>query len=214
MFHNVTDRTDTMSERQEAGQGLWCILLTASQRTVALADALAAAGFEAWTPRRMETRRRPRSTIYVDREVPIASRFVFVPARHLDALWRARSLPKSPFPSFSVFGVGYRVALVRDADIAALRAEEEQHARLWQALLDRREKKQKRSQRYFYARGATVSLPGQASFTGLIGVVQSGDGKSAMVDFGGGRHWKIEAWRLAPVHVEQNVPKSIAARAA
>lgn len=183
-------------------QGKWCILRTSGGSTLALASKLHDAGYGGWAPRKMESRRRPRSTLTIDREVAIAPTFVFVPAERLDDLWRAHSLPMSPFPQFSIFTLGQRVPLVSEKDIVGLRNEEERAAGIWEAMKQRLEQRQKRSQRYFYPRGSKVTVSGESNFTGLIGIVQSGDNRSAVIDFGGGREWKIDTWRLAPNAIE------------
>ena len=66
----------------------WCILRTSGARTLALADLLTRAGFEAWSPRKTLKRMKPgvkprldgtRPTIEID--TPILPTFVFARGR-------------------------------------------------------------------------------------------------------------------------------------
>ena len=50
----------------------WCILRTSGAKTLALADSLAAAKYEVWTPRQAKTRHRPNSPIKIMSDCPIA----------------------------------------------------------------------------------------------------------------------------------------------
>lgn len=200
---------------EEGRAGKWCILQTSAGRTLPLARALSAAGYEGWTPRRMESRRRPRSTVTIDRELAIAPGFVFVPSRHLDDLWRALALPVCPFPPFSVFTVGRRVPEISGTDIQGLKAEETKADIEWQAFVDRREKKLKRSQRYLYGRGTVVRVADQDSMLGMVGVVAGGNDRVAQIEFSNGHKWNIETWRLIPDHVDAALSgKDAAARTA
>lgn len=131
----------------------------------------------------------------------------------------------SPHPRFSILRHRGAVPLISDGQIAGLRAEEAEKAALRQAMLEaesaeaaqavrnaamkneaarrRADKKLEKERRARIAGGRRVKPGDQVeveahpAFAGMSGVVESHDGSSAWVDFGGARSFKIDAWRLA-----------------
>ncbi|HEX8382437.1 MAG TPA: hypothetical protein VF592_03580 [Sphingomonas sp.] len=213
-------------------EGGWCILRTSGPRTLALARSLAAAGFEVWTPARtfrrvLQKGRKGERKVQVD--APILPTFVFARASHLSALAYAAAEPVSPHPPFSIFRHGGRIPLVNGSDVAGLRDEEGRAAEAWRALLDadtreeaqririaalkteRARRKAQRAERRTFQPGDQVDIGEMPAFTGKIGTVIKGDGRSALVDFGGAFPMRIEAWRLSPHDVQE---ENIAAQAA
>jgi hypothetical protein len=185
-----------------AGQseGKWCILRTSGGRTIALMASLVEAGFDVWTPVQVERKRLPRGRkAHVERNVPIIPTFVFARAESIADLYRVLGMPVSPHPAFSIFRYAGRIPLVRDEEIANLRSAEE---RSKLAIL----KKQRRS----IAPGTKVRTQ-EPAFMGLTGVVEEGDGRMAVVSFGGGFRVKIATWLLQPDRVGNDQPYSGAA---
>jgi hypothetical protein len=173
----------------------WCILRTAGPRTLMLAQSLVAAGLDVWTPAQVIKVRRPRSKITRERVSPIMPTFVFARASHLGELQRLRNLPVSPHPGFSIFRHAGTVPIIGDRDIASLRSLEAAEAAKRQAGLDREQRKGLKKQRHVFAIGERVHVP-EGSFTGLTGVVQGGDGKFALICFGGTVQVKIATFLL------------------
>ncbi|UAK23655.1 transcription termination/antitermination protein NusG [Sphingomonas nostoxanthinifaciens] len=185
------------------GDDKWCILRTSAARTLPLAESLAAAGFEVWTPRETQRRRIHRARkAEEDCTVAIAPSFVFAKAESVPDLVTIIAAPFSQHPRFSLFRYAGRVPLIAAADLNELRRAEERAAH-----------KQKRSQRYIYPRGAHVRVEHQA-FGGLIGIVQDCDGKHARVAltlFGKPFEMKIATWLLRTDDVTKREPSGIAA---
>ena len=75
---------------------LWCILRTSPGRTIALAASLNEAGIKAWTPQQTITRKRPRSSSTVERQLALAPTFVFAEAG--GGREQARPPPPTPPP--------------------------------------------------------------------------------------------------------------------
>ena len=173
----------------------WCILRTSGPRTLPLAQSLAAAGLDVWTPAQVIKVRRPRSKITRERTNPIMPTFVFARAKHLGELQRLRNLPISPHPGFSIFRHAGTVPIIGDREIGSLRALEAAEAAKHQAGLDREQRKGLKKQRHVFPIGERVQVP-ESSFTGLTGVVQGGDGKFALICFGGSVQLKIATFLL------------------
>jgi transcription antitermination factor NusG len=190
MFHNVTDRTDTMSERQEAGQGLWCVLRTGGARTIPLARSLAQAGLGAWTPSKTIKRIRPRSRIEQVIEAPIMPTFVFVPAANRFDLQAILRLPSSPHPQFSFFWCGNRSPLISDEEVDRLRLYEM-----------RIRGETRRVERPAVNVGAPVRVT-EGAFAGMSGVIVGENGRRGIVDFGGNFPVEIDAWQLRTLEIE------------
>jgi transcription antitermination factor NusG len=169
----------------------WCILRTSPGRTLALAKSLSAAGLDVWTPTQTHDRRRPRSKETVEIEAPIMPTFVFARASLVPELMRLRSLEVSPHPGFSIFQHMGRTPLIADREIANLRVVEEIAVRA----------RLKKSHRYVFPAGQKVSVA-EGNFVGLEGVVEGGDGKFALVCFGGAMQFKIATFLLRTDEVQ------------
>lgn len=170
----------------------WCILRTGGARTLPLAAALAAAGFEAWTPSEMVKRRVCRSRKAKEAQpAAIMPTFVFVRARHLPDLHHILRLPSNPYPAFSLFRYLGDVVRVRDSEVERLRVVERR------AL--------PRAQRPTYQPGAGVRLA-EGPYAGMSGVIQSSNGRRTMIAFGGWMTIEIETSTLPPDAVEQMKP--------
>nr|WP_047169444.1 hypothetical protein [Sphingomonas sp. Y57] len=186
-----------------APTGRWCILRTSPGRTLGLMAALSSAGFDAWTPRQTQTRRRPRSKVTVEREVPIAPTFVFVRAEHVRDLAAAEAALVNPFPAFTIFRHAGRIPLIADGEVAGLRQAEEKA----QLLARRRVRRQ-------LALGQRVNVD-DGAFAGLTGVVEESGDRFALIAFGATFRMRIATWLLSPDGVEHTEPnKGSAARAA
>jgi len=183
-------------KRADDGNG-WLILRTGGQRTLPLAKSLQGVGLEAWTPMQVITRRRHRSKESVRSEIAIVPTFVFVRHRHLLDVAAILAEPLSPHPPFSIFRYGGRAPIIADRSLADLRAVEGRHK---MAVL--------RAQRRAVPVGQAVRLA-EGPFAGLDGVVEGGNGKYAMVNFGG--HWRVEVatWLI----LGDEVPSSTASKA-
>ena len=152
--------------------GKWCILRTSGPRTLKLAQSLAAAGFEVWTPVRTirQTGRGRKRKEVVLKEVPLAPCLIFARAVHGLDLLRLRREPAS---RFDLLRDENGVALVRDAALNGLRAAEERFRR---SLL--------KSTRRQLVVGSSIRLT-SGGFAGMSGVVKQGRKGKAVVDLGG-----------------------------
>lgn len=163
------------NDRMVGGQG-WCILRTGGSRTLSLAASLTAAGLTAWTPTQMVRRAgrgRQRRDVE-ERPAPITPTFVFAAAGDLYDLVGIASDPVSGHPPFSIFRHRGRYPLISDRSLAPLREEEDRH-RLRHLKTTRR----------VVEPGTSICLT-EGAFAGMTGVVERGNGKRAVVNFGGG----------------------------
>ena len=175
----------------------WCVLRTNGARTLPLAKALVAAGFDAWTPMRIDKRRAHRAgKAMVEREAPLLPTFVFVQADRLLDLHMVLALPVNPYPAFSIFRYNGRVPLLADREIERLRMAERKAA----------PKEKART----FAPGAKVKTE-EGPYAGLSGVVKQGDGRFTLVAFGGWMDVKIETFVLLPDAVQHPQPVTGAA---
>lgn len=168
----------------------WCILRMSGPRTLAVADSLAEAGLEVWTPRRIDRRRLPRGKKgHREVEVALMPTFAFARVAHLADLQAIRADPKSPHPAFSIFKHLNGFPSVADREINALRAEE-QRARV-------------KKDRHTFAPGTRVQVP-EGAFAGLSGqVVESGNGKFTLVCYGGAFEVQIATFLLRTEEVHE-----------
>jgi len=111
-----------MGRRDNMADG-WIILRMAGQRTLPVARALAAAGFEVWTPiERVAKRRAAGRTgkVVVDR--PMVPTIVFARADRRSELHAITLLPVSPFPPFSILlDTDRTIVAVSDASLERMR---------------------------------------------------------------------------------------------
>lgn len=172
----------------------WCILRTSGGRTLALAESLGEAGYDVWSPSRTLRRRRPRSQKTTEIAAPIMPTFVFARAGQLHDLAVLAASPISPHPSFSIFRHAGRIPLVSDREVAGARAEEDK-ARQAEA------RAAAKSHRRVFPIGQPVTVT-DGAFTGLEGVVEGGDGRFALVTFGGAISWAISTFLLTSDELE------------
>lgn len=170
--------------------GKWCILRMAGSRTLGLAKSLNEAGIEAWTPARVQTIKRPRSTLTVSRDMPIAPTFVFAKAEHVRELLALASSPVSRHPQFSVFRHGGRIPLVSGAGLAGLKSEE-----------DRAKIKSRRAKRRALVMGQRVRI-NDGAYAGLNGIVEKAKGRWVVVAFDGAVEMTVDSWLLATDDVD------------
>ncbi|WCT75021.1 hypothetical protein PQ455_07340 [Sphingomonas naphthae] len=168
----------------------WAILRTSGGRTLALAAALAEAGYDAWTPMQVQDRRRARGRPPTEQRVPIMPTVVFVRADRVSDLYRALSLPVNPFPAFSIFQQAGRVPVISDWELDCLRSAEERAARA-----------RMKSERREFTIGGAVKVA-EGILQGMVGVVVDAKGKAPTIDLGGGWVMKIEGWLLRPDDVD------------
>lgn len=117
--------------------------------------------------------------------------FVFARATELATLQVIRADPMSSHPAFSIFRHLDRIPFIAEQEVAALRAEEERAQR---AALKRH--------RHTFAPGARVQVP-DGAFAGLSGqVIDGGDGRSALVCFGGAFEVKVATFLLRTEEVQ------------
>jgi hypothetical protein len=208
-------------------RSLWCILRTSGRRTLGLASSLSAVGIEAWTPKRTLKRpvpgRRPEKNgkrILMEVDAPIIPTFVFAPARHIHALASMANDPIGLHHGFSIFSHAGRIPLIGDREISGLKDEEQRAEKLINDLrecenreaqrqlraaamrTDRERRKAMRSELRDIAAGQHVTVQHMPSMSGLTGVVQASDGRSAVVTFNGLLTMTIEAWQLIPFDVQ------------
>lgn len=173
----------------------WCILRTSGGRTLALAASLAEAGYDVWTPTDVIHRRRPRSRETIEITVPIMPTFVFARKRHLHALAMVRELPISPHPPFSIFRyAGDNTPCVSDSEIAGARAEEAK-------AKQRSDRAAAKAHRRTFPIGTKVAVK-DGAFVGLEGLVEGGDGRFALVTFGGTISLKVATILLTSEELE------------
>ena len=180
--------------------------------------------FKRVKPGKQRDVRGHRITVEID--APILATFVFAREEHLADLVELASRPLTEHPAFSVFQHAGRFPIVANREVTGLRQAEEEAAAAIQLLRDaetREEadrlrvdmlksesakrraasaaeaerRKALRSERRDFAKGDAVTVDDMAAFTSMSGVVQSSDGRSALVVFGGTLSMKIEAWRLS-----------------
>ena len=209
-------RLSAAAKRERADGGaarLWCIVQTSSGRTLALADALADAGFDVWTPRGLTTVRKGRSKAPRDRAFAVMPGLVFVDADRLADLAHILNAPVNPYPAFTIFHAAGRVPLIASQEIDGFRHAEQQADREWEHVLRARQKKQ----RHTVAVGTEIRMS-EGPFAGMQGVVVDSNDKAAKVRFtlfGMLSEVEIASWLLLPDTVDGASPrKGTAARAA
>lgn len=167
----------------------WCIIRMSGARTLAVADSLADAGLEVWTPRRIDRRRLPRGKKgHKEVEVALMPTFAFARATHLRELQAIRADPKTPHPAFSIFKHLNSFPAIGDREINTLRSAEQ--------------KARSKKDRHTFAPGTRVQVP-EGAFTGLSGqVVDGGRGKFTLVCFGGSFEVQIATFLLRTDEVQ------------
>ena len=204
----------------------WCILRTNGPKTLALAEALDSAGFEAWTPRRLIRRPAPgqrRRLVLGQRRrmievaAAILSGFVFVREGAEDDLVRFAHSPINAHLPFTVMQRCGHAALVSEASVAGLRdaetkadveaqaerdAEDREAARRLRVERlgsERARIKALRQVRRSFGRGDRVMVSDSHALAGMEGEIIKSNGATAEIDFGGVYSVTVEAWRVLPV---------------
>lgn len=181
--------------RQDNGADGWCILRCAGPRTLKVAASLAAGGLDVWTPSETREQRRGRARERVECEVPIMPTFVFARAIAVGQLVDILSSPLNPHPPFSIFRFQGRIPVVADRDIAGLRQAEE-----------RGRVRRLRSERRVIPVGTNIRMT-EGGFAGISGVVEAGNGKFALVAFGGSFRVKIATFLLRTDEVQHQLTR-------
>lgn len=178
----MTDETDAF----------WCVLRMAGARTLPVADSLAEAGFEVWTPtetRKHNLRGGKRGT--VQKTLPIMPTFVFAHNRHQADLAAITRLPVSPHPRFTLFHYLDRVVTVKEAEMDRLRAGAHRSI--------------PKPRRPTLTVGTKV-VPDQGPYTGLAGEVVASKNGYCLVFFGGWMTVEIETFQLTPLGIDDAKP--------
>ncbi len=113
--------------------GQWIVLRCASSQTLRLADSLNEAGFEAWSPREIVTKRKGRDRVKVQIPKAVMPSYVFARASDLIDLVRTSKALSSPHPDFSLFRYYSRFPLIADATLDPLRIAERKGTPVQQA---------------------------------------------------------------------------------
>lgn len=164
--------------------GSWCILRMAGASTLRVADSLASAGLDVWTPREQSSLRAGPQRSRKRALVPAMPTYAFARAVHLPALVAESHKLVSAHPDFSVFRRHDHFPLIADVDLEPLR------------IAERRGQPIEKAARY--SKGDVVRCA-QAGFEGLPGIVEITRGKFALVCFHGfGIPVKVETALLSP----------------
>lgn len=155
--------------------GGWCILRMASADTLRLFKTLTSAGFEVWTPVEKRMGRMPRTRAIFDKEFPLMPSYIFASVHHLTELHSLAMLPNREHPKFSMFRYQGGIPLIADAQLNALRAEEERTGRIYEK---QRRKGQKGPR---LDRGSEVRMT-EGPFAGMSGIVEDHQGQFTLVD--------------------------------
>lgn len=177
----------------QMGDGLWCILRMAGPRTLAVAESLAGAGIEVWTP--VETKKhqlRAGKAGTVTKTLPMMPTFVFAHNRHQADLAAITRLPVSPHPRFALFRYLDRVVTVKEAEMDRLRAGAHRSI--------------PKPRRPTLPVGTRV-VPDQGPYTGLAGEVVASKNGYCLVFFGGWMKVEIETFQLNPLGVDDAKPQ-------
>lgn len=156
--------------------GQWIILRCSGANTLRLAQSLAWASIEAWSPVETQILRKGASRTRRQNRVPIMPTYVFAKAAHLHELLAIREAPTSPHPAFNFLRHVGEIRPIHDNALDALRIEEQkgrppEKARTWNL-------------------GDQVRYPA-AGFEGLVGTVERKKRKSVWVRFPN-HPWPIE----------------------
>lgn len=149
----------------------WIILRCSAANTLRLAQSLAWASIEAWSPSTIEAPRKGKSRSRRPKRVPLMGSFVFARAEHTADLIAIHEALSTPHPDFWLMRRHCgELAYIDDAELDPLRVAEQKTApkavaRQW-------------------SNGEKVRCP-TAGFEGLVGVVEGNRGKFVLVAFPG-----------------------------
>ncbi len=146
----------------------WCILRMAASSTVALADSLARAGYDVWTPIETKQRRTGPSRDRKQVRAPIMPTYIFARTHHIGELSAIANAWTKDHRDFSLMRFNNRFPLIADACLSAVRLEE------------RRVKP--KAQLPAFAPGSSVKLA-EGGFAGMSGIVQHTDRDYVLVAF-------------------------------
>lgn len=158
----------------ETNRDLWFILRMSGSRTLAVADSLKGAGFDAWTPIGSSSKRKPRKPGMEAKPVPVMPTYVFARDHHLHDLLAEASRPASAHPAFSVFRWDGRIPLIADRSLDYLRRGE---ARYLRRVREGQPVKH-------FTDGTRVQI-NEGGFAGMSGMVETTKGKFTLVCFPG-----------------------------
>lgn len=150
--------------------GQWIVLRTGSAQTLPLVRSLQSAGFDAWSPVKVISKRRPRSNERREMPVAILPSYVFARAEHVTDLMVAANRNVSPHPPFSVFRYCGKIPTISDRSLDNLR-------RIEKRSLPEKAARQFKS-------GERVRIT-EGGFAGMTGIVKTGRGRYTMVLFPG-----------------------------
>lgn len=148
----------------------WLIIRTSPKSTVTLAKSLREAGYDCWTPVKKIERRLPRSKGKKEIEVPILPTFVFAREKHEDELLALSKRTQTRHAGFSVFHYFGSIPKIHEGELRTLRMEE-------------RRANGKVAGRVI-TQGERVRVP-DGPFAGMSGIVETAQGKFALVCFPG-----------------------------
>jgi hypothetical protein len=155
--------------------GSWCILRTASADTVPVAESLAEAGIETWTP---IERQLPRRKGGDEVKHPVLPTFVFAAAHEIPTLARLAMTPNREHRRFTMFRYMNGFPLVADYALNALRREEQRLTQVFEAAKRRGRKP------ITVGEGTTVRLT-KGAYAGLDATVRGQRGDNLFVDIPG-----------------------------
>lgn len=148
----------------------WIILCCKGANTLRLAQSLAWAGIEAWSPAETLTEREGEQRSRRFKRIPIMARYVFARAEHEHELLAIREAPTNPHPAFWFLRHLGEIRPIPDAILDPLRVAEQKGRPITQARQ--------------WKKGDRVRYPA-AGFEGLVGTVERRRGQSVWVDFPG-----------------------------
>lgn len=183
-------------------------------------DALADAGFAAWTPTETRVRRVGRARTRQEFEAPILSQFVFAPFAQLKDLLAMSHSPALTYrtwdrerqcfivrgyPYFTVFRNQGEVPRVADRTLEPLRSIEE---KLRVVFAKDKERERQRGEVPRFAEGDIVRVD-DGAFGGLdLVVIEPNEGKLVSLTCEGWAHpLEISAWKLRGVQLRQAEPE-------
>ena len=155
--------------------GSWCILRMIRADTIPVAESLAKAGIETWTP---IERRLPKHKGADELKTPVLPTFVFAAAHEIPALARLAMTPNREHRRFTMFRYMDGFPLVADQSLNALRREEQRLNQVFEAAKRRGRKP------VVVDVGKTVRLT-KGAYAGLDATVQGQRGDNLFVDIPG-----------------------------
>jgi hypothetical protein len=148
----------------------WIILRCSGANTLRLAQSLAWASIEAWSPAVRFIDRVGENRTRRPQRIPLMASYVFVAAEHLHELLAIREAPMAAHPEFRFMrDPAGEISSCPDRQLNPLRVAEQ--------------KGQPVEQAHKWEKGDLVIYPG-SGFEGLVGTVERANTKTAWVNFG------------------------------